>query len=275
MRIQTNVSALNAWRNLNQTTGAMGKNLERLSSGFRINKAADDAAGLAISEKMRAQIRGLNQATRNAQDGISLIQTAEGAMGEIQSILQRMRELANQAASDGLTDDDRGQIQKEVDQLVEQITDIATTTQFNTKTILDGTYASSGTTPIVIQTGANAGEELTFNIEAVDPTGLGVAAISIASQTDASAAIITIDGAINDISGYRAELGALQNRLEHSITNLEGTSENLQAAESRIRDVDMAQEMTQFTRNQILMQSGTAMLAQANMMPQAVLKLLG
>ncbi|MGI6610637.1 MAG: flagellin [Limnochordia bacterium] len=271
MRIQTNVSALNAWRNLNQTTGAMGKNLERLSSGFRINKAADDAAGLAISEKMRAQIRGLNQATRNAQDGISLIQTAEGAMGEIQSILQRMRELANQAASDGLTDDDRGQIQKEVDQLVEQITDIATTTQFNTKTILDGTSGMG----IIIQTGANAGEELTFDIASVDPTGLGVAAISIATQTDASAAISTIDDAINDISGYRAELGALQNRLEHSITNLEGTSENLQAAESRIRDVDMAQEMTQFTRNQILMQSGTAMLAQANMMPQAVLKLLG
>jgi flagellin len=283
MRILTNVAALNSWRNLQNSGNAMSKNLERLSSGMRINRASDDAAGLTISEKMRAQIRGLNQAQRNAQDGISMIQTAEGAMSEIQNMLQRMRELAVQSASDGLDDTDREQIQKEVNQLAFQITDIANNTQFNTKKLLNGDYAS--TVDITIQTGANASENLSFNIKAVDAVALGVGSkdtdgallggISVDSRDFAETAITNIDKAINDVSGYRSELGALQNRLEYSIANTQSTAENLQAAESRIRDVDMAQEMTAFTKNQILVQAGTAMLAQANQLPQSVLKLLG
>jgi flagellin len=278
MRILTNVAALNSWRNLQNSGNAMSKNLERLSSGMRINRASDDAAGLTISEKMRAQIRGLNQAQRNAQDGISMIQTAEGAMSEIQNMLQRMRELAVQSASDGLGNEDRAQIQKEVDQLAFQITDIANNTQFNTKKLL------SGTADITIQTGANASENLSFNIKAVDAATLGVGSvntedtliggISVSTKDFAETAITEIDKAINDVSGYRSELGALQNRLEYSIANTQSTAENLQAAESRIRDVDMAQEMTAFTKNQILVQAGTAMLAQANQLPQSVLKLL-
>jgi flagellin len=295
MRILTNVAALNSWRNLQNSGNAMSKNLERLSSGMRINRASDDAAGLTISEKMRAQIRGLNQAQRNAQDGISMIQTAEGAMSEIQNMLQRMRELAVQSASDGLDDTDRKQIQKEVDQLAFQITDIAKNTQFNTKKLLKGDYASGtdgadgadgavGADDITIQTGANASENLSFNIEAVDAAALGVGSvdaedtllggISVSTRTAADSAVDTIDSAIEKVSGYRSELGALQNRLEYSIANTQSTAENLQAAESRIRDVDMAQEMTAFTKNQILVQAGTAMLAQANQLPQSVLKLL-
>lgn len=283
LRVNHNLLAMNAARNLYLTNAAFTKSLEKLSSGLRINRAADDAAGLAISEKMRAQINGLNQAVRNAQDGISLIQTAEGAMGNIQNILQRMRELAVQAASDGATDDDRGQIQKEIDQLAKQITDIANTTQFNTRYILKGEYAK-GVDELVIQTGANKDENLKFNIEAVDAETLGVGVvdatsselkgISVSTQTDANTAIGTIDTAINTVSGYRADLGALQNRLEHTISNLQITSENLSAAESRIRDVDMAAEMMNFTRNQILQQAGTAMLAQANAAPQTVLSLI-
>jgi flagellin len=288
MRILTNVAALNSWRNLQSSGNAMSKNLERLSSGMRINRASDDAAGLTISEKMRAQIRGLNQAQRNAQDGISMIQTAEGAMSEIQNMLQRMRELAVQSASDGLGDEDRAQIQEEVDQLANQITDISNNTQFNTKKILTGEYAS---TSITIQTGANDGENLSFNIKALDAVTLSVgtgtagtsgswkattdAGINVSTKVAAETAITTIDDAINTVSSYRSELGALQNRLEYSIANTQSTAENLQAAESRIRDVDMAQEMTAFTKNQILVQAGTAMLAQANQLPQSVLKLLG
>ncbi|HEY8353476.1 MAG TPA: flagellin [Methylophilaceae bacterium] len=424
MRINHNVAALNAWRNLSQTNSLLNKSLERLSSGLRINRAADDAAGLAISEKMRAQIRGLQTAQRNAQDAISLIQTAEGALNETHSILQRMRELAVQAASDTNTLADRLQIQKEIDQLAQEVGRIARTTEFNTQKLLDGSFEQNG---ITFQIGANANQNISVkigdmggfalgvvtdvfakaavsvsitvngqqdiqagtyyvrsaggnNYELVDSNGNVVATSTDGGQTynagddtidfssaggvtagtvtvtgstakadaslanngleagtyiydatnkvlkdsngnvvakedaataglfvdlqgntvfDASAlssisngqvfvvggldvtfqasannAITALDQAIEKVSGQRADLGAVQNRLEHTIANLGVAIENLQAAESRIRDVDMALEMANFTRNQILLQSGTAMLAQANAMPQAVLQLL-
>jgi len=308
MIINHNISALNAWRSLSQTNSAMAKSLEKLSSGLRINRAADDAASLAISEKMRGQIRGLNQAIRNAQDGISLIQTAEGALNETHSILQRMRELAVQAANDTLTQADRDQIQKEINQLTEEVQRIGVTTEFNTQRLIDGTYANKQ-----LQIGANQSQTLTVSIGdmraasvAADGT-VGSGALNLAtssgssttqitlvyidtngqlktttayaatvtSQADAQNAIKTFDDAINTVSTERAKLGAYQNRLEHTIANLGVAAENLTAAESRIRDVDMAQEMMNFTRYQILTQAGTVMLAQANMTPQAVLRLLG
>lgn len=388
MRINQNISALNAWRNLQTTDSAMSKSLERLSSGLRINRAADDAAGLAISEKMRGQIKGLNQATRNAQDAISLIQTAEGALNETHSILQRMRELANQAASDTNTIADRWQIQREVNQLSEELTRISGTTEFNTKKLLDGSFngtfqiganadqnisvaianmssAALGTTAAaavtkydagttnfdassasndvsdlktdhaytvevdasgsvtlkgddgtVLGTGAlaDAGTSVTITITAatatdaqkafmVDPTtdatvvlaisdtdsttGIATKAgtigiymlgagqgISVLDQSDANDAIKALDSAISRVSSQRSSLGAVQNRLEHTIANLSTAAENLSAAESRIRDVDMAAEMAAFTRSQILLQAGTAMMAQANQKPQSVLQLL-
>lgn len=384
MRINHNLSALNAWRALSQTDNAMTKSLEKLSSGLRINRAADDAAGLAISEKMRGQIRGLNQAIRNAQDAISLIQTAEGALNETHSILQRMRELAVQAATDTNTDDDRFEIQKEIDQLAQELTRIANTTEFNTKTLLDGSF--TGTFHI----GANKDQNINLTIGAMDAVTLGVgtqtttggakatgtlggvsfeantagtggnsikvvfekpddanqslnvsvsgntitvslatdessnitstvdaivAAINgnsdaralvtasssgtsvveegdvtlsggadgtegvkgldVTTQAEANKAIEKIQTALNAVSTERSKLGAVQNRLEHTIANLGVAAENLTAAESRIRDVDMAQEMMEFTKNQILIQAGTAMLANANVRPQSVLQLLG
>ncbi len=384
MRIQNNIESLNAYRNLNNTNRAMSRSLERLSSGFRINRAADDAAGLAISEKMRSQIRGLNQAVSNAQDGISLIQTAEGALNETHSILQSMRELAAQSANDTYTDEDRAAIQQDIDQLVAEITRIGDTTEFNTENLLDGSFSGS------LQIGANSGQTMDISIgdmtaaellggtEATDPAnaewdgtigstevtitggesadynvaidfvvdtdateidasyedgtitvtlheegdfgsdaiasalndledfeGFNVdyegdishsdlvatddiqltggtagaeataGGIDVGSRETAGDALDTLDAAIQTVSTQRSELGALQNRLEHTITNLEVAAENLTAAESRIRDVDMAAEMTEFTKNQILTQAGTAMLAQANMAPQAVLQLLG
>jgi len=440
MRINHNISALNAWRALSQTDNAMTKSLERLSSGLRINRAADDAAGLAISEKMRGQIRGLNQAIRNAQDAISLIQTAEGALNETHAILQRMRELAVQAASDTNTDADRAEIQREIDQLAEELTRIGNTTEFNTKTLLDGSF--KGTFHI----GANEGQNITVSVWDIRAEALGVGfeetaesdplvsdlenvavaegvtytvaqidavnvgekndnvegdeenggnggtpvvagaryalldsqgkavavskdgyeyyilseataigelssktsianakaeeggegengeegepaylkisfknavmsgtvyfevfevsneddetdseasneggetdnilrlratanyGISVLNQEQANNAIATIQDALNTVSTERSKLGAVQNRLEHTIANLGVAAENLTAAESRIRDVDMAQEMMEFTKNQILIQAGTAMLAQANVRPQSVLQLLG
>lgn len=389
MRINQNISALNAYRNLTITNNALSKSMEKLSSGLRINRAADDAAGLAISEKMRGQIRGLNQAIRNAQDAISLIQTAEGALNETHAILQRMRELAVQSASDTNTAADRWEIQKEINQLSEELTRIANTTEFNTKNLLGGAFAGT------FQIGANEGQNITLNIvgmksshldteinisvnasaqgtgyaAAVNPgnsvltaatdvkaasgkailggaydvtlatgasagaikitvtikstsgatvtltgsaaanagsliasnsnysikfTWSGTAAagtsatlyivgkdengnnqgISVITQSDANKAITTINKAIEKVSAERAKLGAYQNRLEHTIANLGVAAENLTAAESRIRDLDMAQEMMAFTRNQILMQAGTAMLAQANQVPAVVLQLL-
>ncbi|MGI6574699.1 MAG: flagellin [bacterium] len=268
MRINHNISALNAWRQLGQTDNAMTKSLERLSSGLRINKAADDAAGLAISEKMRGQVRGLKQAIRNAQDGISLIQTAEGALNETHSILQRMRELAVQAANGTNDADDLSALQEEVTQLIEEIDRIATNTEFNKTTLLDGNAA------ITLHIGANSGQSIEITIGDMQAeSGLGINAIDISS--DADSAIDTIDAAIKTVSDERASLGAYQNRLEHTINNLNVSAENLTAAESRIRDVDMAQEMLEFTKNQILVQAGTAMLANANVRPQSVLQLLG
>lgn len=268
LRINQNITALNTHRNLVATDSALSKSVEKLSSGLRINRAADDAAGLAISEKMRAQVKGLAQAIRNAQDAISLIQTAEGALTETHAILQRMRQLAVQAASDTLTDDDRQQIQLEVNQLIEELDRIAQTTQFNTKPLLNGSFVGT------FHIGANISQNIALSINDMSASGLGVSAISVTAQASANEAISTIDVAIETVSSERAKLGAYQNRLEHTIANLGVAKENLAAAESRIRDVDMAEEMMEFTRTQILLQSGVAMLAQANALPQAVLQLL-
>lgn len=271
LRINQNIEAVNAHRNLLLTSLSLSKSMEKLSSGLRINRAADDAAGLAISEKLRGQVKGLNQAVRNAQDGISLIQTAEGALNETHSILQRMRELAVQAANDTLTTEDRAAIQKEIDSLLAEVNRIANTTEFNTKKLLNGDVA---TTALNFQIGANAGQAITVTINKADAAALTISGLDVGDAAAASLAIVSLDNAIKAISGSRADLGAVQNRLEHTIANLGVASENLAASESRIRDVDMAEEMMNFTRTQILQQAGTAMLAQANATPQTVLQLL-
>lgn len=387
MRINTNVSAINAWRNLTGTDLSLSKSLERLSSGFRINRAADDAAGLAVSEKMRAQIRGMNQAMKNAQDGISLVQTAEGAMNEVHTILGRMRELAVQASNDTLTNTDRGKIQSEMDQLAQEVTRITNTTQFNTKDLINGALESGVQGPLTFQIGPNTGQTMDVSVGAIDAFTLGISRNSAVETADpddlvasidavgsgvstagyqiyfdqalgtvelrdsggttigasvaasvngqvtigdsgtgetmtitlgatlpaanstatvdatasqaaqfsgsiktadavaaggllvtttasASSAITAIDAAINTVSEQRSGLGAIQNRLEHTINNLSVVSENLAASESRIRDVDMALELSYFARHQILLQAGSAMLAQANSKTQSVLQLL-
>ncbi|MCD6450002.1 MAG: flagellin [Thermotogaceae bacterium] len=390
MRINHNISALNAWRSITNTQYSMGKTLERLSSGLRINRAGDDAAGLAISEKMRGQIKGLNMAVKNAQDAISLIQTAEGALNEVHSILQRMRELAVQASSDTNTDVDRAQIQKEVDQLVEELNRISRTTEFNTKKLLDGSikgyrtsadmkvvtggnlsvqisnvsslssitqsatyvievgnfdgnatldvrvvqittdassptetnvtfgagavtvdggkikitwdssfdYAINGDATslpkdeiidsavvrvegvnttndqLIFQIGSNEGHNMFTGIDEMSAKALGVQGLDVSDQNSAERSIMIVDAAIHRVSTARAKLGAIQNRLEHTISNLGVASENLTAAESRIRDADMAKEMMAFTKQQILLQSAMSMLAQANAIPQNVLQLM-
>jgi flagellin len=273
MRINHNLNALNAWRNLGSANTSMGKSLEKLSSGLRINRAGDDAAGLAISEKMRGQIRGLDMATKNAQDGISLIQTAEGALTETHSMLQRMRELAVQSANDTNTDEDRGALQNEVKELISEIDRISSDTQFNGKVLMSGSFSGSGN-GLTFHIGANSGQNVELTIGNMSAGSLGVSGLSISGQASADTAITTIDSAIKLVSEQRASLGASQNRLEHTVNNLSVTSENLTAAESRIRDVDMAKEMMKFTKDQILLQSSNAMLAQANQIPQNVLSLL-
>ena len=368
MRINTNISALNSYNQLRNTNQAMNKSLERLSSGKRINSAADDAAGLAISEKMNSQIKGLAQAQRNAQDGISMIQTAEGALKETHSILQRMRELSIQASNGTNTDADRAELQKEMSQLSNEIDRIADTTEFNTKKLLDGsqedksawatssdtgvaaiggevefngtytvrayedanenmvsgavevlnengevvarntagttvtfdnitfTASAAGTTTeiditagaqdststgannsVAFQIGANGGQDTTLNIKSMSASDLQVntGTINVNTQGDAEISVGVLDKAIAKVSTERSKLGAKQNRLEHTINNLSVAEENLTAAQSRIRDVDMAREMMSMTKNQILSQAGTAMLAQANQRPQGVLQLLG
>jgi flagellin len=367
MRINTNVAALNSYNQLKNTQSNLSKSLGRLSSGKRINSASDDAAGLAISEKMKAQTRGLGQAQRNAQDGISMIQTAEGALKESHSILQRMRELSVQAANDTLTSEDRTAISTEVDELKLELTRIADTTQFNGKVLLNGNLgvsrdggnldstavglsslddidvsnAQPGTTYTITETasdmtladgngntqtitktgfaagdtfnfdslgveiatdsayvptntafdgltvetsaaagatfqiGANENQELSINISDMSATGLSVGGIQVDNNTNAGNAITQIDTAIKAVSDQRSNLGAYQNRLDHTINNLSAAEENLTAAESRISDVDMAKEMMNMSKNQILSQAGTAMLAQANQLPQGVLQLLG
>ena len=269
MRINHNIAALNTHRQLTSNNAAASKSIEKLSSGLRINRAGDDAAGLAISEKMRAQVRGLDMASKNAQDGISLIQTAEGALNETHSILQRMRELSVQGANDTNTAGDRTAIQDEFDALVNEIDRISTTTEFNTQKLLSG-----GITNTVFQIGANSGQTITIAISDMGANNLGVDALTIDNNTNANAAIVAIDAALSSVSTQRSKLGAIQNRLEHTINNLGTASENLTGAESRIRDVDMAKEMMEFTKNNILTQASQAMLAQANQQPQGVLQLL-
>ncbi|MBE1555013.1 flagellin [Sporosarcina limicola] len=269
MRINHNISALNTHRQLTFNNANAAKSLEKLSSGLRVNRAGDDAAGLAISEKMRGQIRGLDMASKNSQDGISLIQTAEGALNETHSILQRMRELAVQSATGTNTNEDRTAIEAEITQLNFEIDRIATSTQFNTMNLLDGSLTS-----MVLHVGANENQQMKFAIVSMDSEAIGVATINIATQADSNLAITVIDAAIKKVSDTRAGLGAIQNRLEHTINNLGASSENLTAAESRIRDVDMAKEMMEFTKNNILTQASQAMLAQANQQPQGVLQLL-
>jgi flagellin len=285
MRINNNIMAVNSHRQYGINAGRLGTSVERLSSGFRVNRAADDAAGLAISEKMRTQIRGLNQASRNAQDGISLVQTAEGAMQSAHSIMQRMRELAVQSANgtnDGDGGIDRNALQLEFKNLIDELGDIERTVKFNNMTVFgagdtDAKGVDQGLV-FTLQSGANMGDTTSFHIGRLNNVGhVGSAApatAAIDTQAAASAAIATLDAAINTLSMARANLGAIQNRLEFKIQNLDNTAENLQAAESRIRDVDMAQQMTAFTRDNILFQASTAMLAQANSLPQGVLQLL-
>lgn len=275
MIINHNLTALNTYNRLSSNNHAAGKSMEKLSSGLRINRAGDDAAGLAISEKMRAQIRGLDQASRNAQDGISLIQTAEGALNETENILQRMRELATQASNGTYTDSDRTKIQGEITQLSNEINRIASQTEFNTMKLLNGSLSATSAA-VVFHVGANKDQVIAMNIREMGASAL--IGTSTAYQVDARSlaeiAIANINSAINKVSEERANLGAYQNRLEHTINNLNASSENLTAAESRIRDVDMAKEMMKFTKDNILAQAAQAMLAQANQQPQGVLQLL-
>ena len=276
MRINTNIAAMNTYSRLTAANTAKTNSLAKLSSGSRINKAGDDAAGLAISEKMKSQIGGLTQAKRNAQDGISLVQTAEGALNESHSILERMRDLAVQGANDTLTSDDRGSINKELTALHEELTRIASTTEYNTKNLLN-----KADNAFTFQIGANEKQTLTVTIGAMDgKTLLKSDADKFIIDSKASnvrkdgGMISVIDKAISTVSDQRAALGAVQNRLEHTINNLTATNENLSDANSRIRDVDMAEEMMTFTKSNILSQAATSMLAQANAMPNSVLNLL-
>ncbi len=276
MRIQHNVAALNAANKLKANDNAISKNIAKLSSGYRINSAADDAAGLAVSEKMRSQINGLNQAEDNAQNGISLVQTAEGGLNETEAILQRMNTLAVESANgvyeDG-TNTDRGNLQAEVTALISEIDRIAGSTNFNNINLLNGNLA---TTALTLQIGSDnvEAQQITLNISNMTAASLGVADLSVGTQGDAQSAIDTIKTAIQNVTAQRANLGALQNRLEHASNNLSTMSENLTSAESSIRDVDMSDEYVQYSKNQILSQAATAMLAQANTAPQNVLTLL-
>ncbi|AMK74036.1 MULTISPECIES: flagellin Hag [Bacillus] len=304
MRINHNIAALNTLNRLSSNNGASQKNMEKLSSGLRINRAGDDAAGLAISEKMRGQIRGLEMASKNSQDGISLIQTAEGALTETHSILQRVRELVVQAGNTGTQDGtDLQAIQDEITSLVEEIgggtnaNGISDRTEFNGKKLLNGDFSQASGKSLTFQIGANSSQQLSVNIESMAATAIGaldtdgttlltgqaVSDIDVTKFKDNAAdtatvgfnaQLKTVDDAINTVSKQRSKLGAVQNRLEHTINNLSASGENLTAAESRIRDVDMAKEMSEFTKNNILSQASQAMLAQANQQPQNVLQLL-
>jgi flagellin len=272
LRINTNVEAFNTHRQLVHSSDMMAKSMERLSSGSRINRAADDAAGLAISEKMRGQITGLAQAQRNAQDGVSLVQTGEGALNEVHSMLQRVRELRVQYGNDTLNATDKTAIRDEVKQLQTEIGAIKTNTKFNGTSLLNG----AGT--VNLQVGANDGENISITTSDVTG-GVGMAEVvaSATTATDAGFSALTlddIDTAIQEVSTKRADFGSVQNRLDHRLANLGSYQENLVSAESRIRDVDMAEEMVKFTKSQILQQAGTSMLSQANQAPQSVLSLL-
>ena len=280
--INTNIRALNSHRNLSSVGTKLSKASQRLSSGKKINSAADDAAGLAISEKMRAQIKGLDMADKNAQDAISLIQTAEGSMSEIESMLQRMRELTVQAANDTNATTDRNKIAEEITQLQEEITDMAGRTEFNEKKLATGAYKKAGS-PLFFQIGANEGQSIKLNIGTMTATALGVNGIAGAINDDADSAdggsvisklVTTIDTAISKVSSQRSNLGAKQNRLEYTSENLEISSENLSSAKSRIEDADMAKEMMNVTAQNVLQQAATSMLAQANQSTSQVVSLL-
>ena len=283
MVIQHNIAANNAYRNLSSNAANGQKNLEKLSSGYRINRSADDAAGLAISEQMRSKINGLDQATANANDAIGLIQTAEGALTETHSMLQRMVTLATQSANGTYNSTARGAITEEVKALKEEIDRIASTTDYNGvkplntgNTPAQAAAAAAGTPPtgIKVQIGPTASETLVVETAKLGSSPLGVKAIDVSTVSKANSAITTINKAINTVSTHRAKLGASQNRLEHTINNLKTTNENMTAAESRIRDTDMAKEMAAFTKNNILNQAAQSMLSQANQQPQGVLSLL-
>ena len=271
MVVQHNLTAMNTNRMLGITTGQQAKSSEKLASGYRINRAADDAAGLSISEKMRSQIRGLDRASQNAQDGISVIQTAEGALNEVHSILQRMNELATQAANDTNTADDRTAISEEVQALSTEIDRISNTTQFNTMNLLDGNFAGKK-----LQVGSEgiSTQTITVTIESMSAASLSVSGLQVNTHTNAQSAMEKVQWGIQKVSEQRSALGALQNRLEHTIANLDNVSENTSAAESRIRDTDMAEEMVEFSKGNILAQAGQSMLAQANQSTQGVLSLL-
>ena len=278
MVVQHNMQAMNANRTLGITTDSQKKVTEKLSSGYKVNRAADDAAGLTISEKMRSQIRGLTQASSNAQDGISCVQTAEGALTEVHSMLQRMNELAVKAANGTNTSADRLAIQKEVSALSSEISRVAQSTQFNTLNLLNGSFSGAGKT-LQVGTANVSAQRITIKISKMDASTLGVAkdgkAISVSTQPKAQEAITKITQAIARVSAQRSDLGAVQNRLEHTIANLDNVVENTTAAESQIRDTDMAKTMVEYTKNNILAQAGTSMLAQANQSTQNVLSLLG
>ena len=269
MVVQHNLRAMNSNRMLGLTQATQSKSTEKLSSGYKINRAADDAAGLAISEKMRRQIRGLTQASENAQDGISCVQTAEGALNEVHDMLQRMNELAVQAANGTNMSEDQKYLDLEVKQLISEIDRVADSTTFNEQSLLDGSFTGKN-----LQVGSENGDVITLNISAMDAGGLGVSGVSVSSASDASSAISTIKSAITSLSEQRANLGAVQNRLEHTIANLDNVVENTTAAESQIRDTDMATEMVKYSNNNILAQAGQAMLAQSNQSNQGVLSLL-
>lgn len=277
MVIQHNIAAINSYRNLSGNQSALSKNLEKLSSGYKINRAGDDAAGLAISETMRSQIAGLNQAVNNANDAVGLIQTAEGAMTETHSMLQRMKTLTTQAANGTYTDTARTNIKAEIDALNAEITRIATTTKFNGETPLNPKADGQGkATNLTFFIGASSDKTnaMTVAQKSMTAGALKVDKIEVKTTTAAFKAMASVDAAIEAVSSYRATLGAAQNRLEHTVNNLKVTSENITSAESRIRDTDMADEITAYTKNNILLQAAQSMLSQSNAMPQGVLSML-
>ena len=275
MVIQHNIAAINSYRNLSTNQNALSKNLEKLSSGYKINRAGDDAAGLAISEKMRSQINGLNQAVNNANDAIGLIQTAEGAMTETHSMLQRMKTLSTQAANGTYTKTARDNIKAEIDALNKEITRIATTTEFNgEKPLSPDTKTKGNNLTFFIGASADASNAMTVAQMTMTAAALTIDQIAVDNTTNAFKAMKSIDAAIEKVSTYRATLGAAQNRLEHTVNNLKVTSENITSAESRIRDTDMADEITAYTKNNILLQAAQSMLSQSNAMPQGVLSML-
>ena len=271
MVVQHNLRAMNSNRMLGLTASSQAKSTEKLSSGYKINRAADDAAGLAISEKMRRQVRGLTQASANAQDGVSCVQTAEGALNEVHDMLQRMNELAVKAANGTNQSEDQSYIQKEVDQLISEIDRVSNTSTFNEKMLLDGTFSK-----VSLQVGSEsaAGNQIEITIASMGSTGLGIDSAKVSTVGDAKTTIGLVKTAIKSLNNQRADLGAIQNRLEHTINNLDNVVENTTAAESRVRDTDMASEMVKYSNNQILAQAGQAMLAQSNQANQGVLSLL-